>query len=259
MMNGDASWMRSAMSAPARSIIRVDMSGPDPKDRVAVLTSLERAGAEMNQARWRDASILLEKAIAQDPSNPLVYKHLQFCYESLGQFQKMERAGILAMEHGIETGDVVAKLAELYISRHDLPRAIDLMERIAKTDPSNLQNMENLAIAYLQAGRSTEAERLLQAILARSPREGTAHNLYGNLEIGRGRQAEAVRQFELAIVCDPSLAEPYLNLGLIAQGSGDVNKAIAYYRNFLNKADPDKYRDFIPKVKAALASLGAKP
>ncbi|MBP1602674.1 MAG: hypothetical protein H6Q06_2825, partial [Acidobacteria bacterium] len=25
------------------------------------------------------------------------------------------------------------------------------------------------------------------------------------------------------------------------------------------KADPDKYREFIPKVRTALASLGAKP
>jgi Tfp pilus assembly protein PilF len=240
-----------------RTTIRVDMSGPDPKDRVAVLTVLERAGAAMNQARWGEAAILLEKAMADDPSNPLVYRHLQFCYETLGQFDRMERAGLRAMGHGIETGELVAKLTELYISRRDLPRAIKLMERAAKADPSNVQNMENLAIAYLQTGRTAEAERLLQAVLAQSPRDGTAHNLYGSLEIGRGRQAEAVRHFELAIECAPSLAEPYLNLGLIAQNSGDVHKAIAYYRNFLNKADPDKYREFIPKVKAALAGLGA--
>ena len=242
-----------------RTTIRVDMSGPDPKDRVAVLTVLERAGAAMNQARWGDAAIMLEKAMADDPSNPLVYKHLQFCYEALGQFDRMERAGLRAIEHGIETGDTVSKLSELYISRRDLPRAINLMERAAKADPSNVQNMENLAIAYLQTGRAAEAERLLQAALAQSPRDGTAHNLYGSLEIGRGRQAEAVRHFELAIECAPSLAEPYLNLGLIAQNSGDARKAIAYYRNFLNKADPDKYREFIPKVRTALASLGAKP
>jgi len=242
-----------------RTIIRVDMSGPDPKDRVAVLTILERAGAQMNQGRWRDAAILLEQAVAEDPSNPLVYKHLQYCYESLGAFDKMERAGLRAMEHGIETGETVAKLAELYFSRNDLPRAINLMERAGKLDPSNLQNRENLVTAYIQAGRMADAERMLQAILAQNPRDGTAHNLYGGLEIGRGREAEARHHFEQAIECDPDLAEPYLNLGLIAQNSGDVNKAIACYRSFLSKADPVKYREFIPKVKAALASLGAKP
>lgn len=242
-----------------RTIIRVDMSGPDPKDRVAVLTILERAGVEMNHSRWTDAAALLEKAVAEDPSNPLLYKHLQFCYESLGAFDKMERAGLRAMEHGIETGEAVAKLTELFISRNDLPRAISLMERAGRLDPSNLQNRENLVTAYIQTGRLGDAERMLQAILAQNPRDGTAHNLYGGLEIGKGRETEARRHFEEAIECDPGLAEPYLNLGLIAQNSGDVNKAIACYRSFLNKADPDKYREFIPKVKAALAALGARP
>jgi choline-sulfatase len=242
-----------------RRVIRVDMSGPDPKDRVAVLTILERAGGNMNQGRWRDAATLLEKATAEDPSNPLVYKHLQFCYERLEQFDKMEQAGLRAMKNGIEADEIVAKLAELFISRHDLPRAIDFMERVGKIDASNLQNMENLAIAYVQTGRDSDAERVLQAILVRNPRNGTAHNLYGSLEIGRGRETEARHHFEQAIEYNADLPEPYLNLGLIAQNSGDVNKAIAYYRSFLNKADRDKYREFIPKVKAALASLGAKP
>jgi arylsulfatase A-like enzyme/Tfp pilus assembly protein PilF len=242
-----------------RRIIHVDMSGPDPKDRVAVLTILERAGGNMNHDRWRVAAILLEKALADDPSNPLVYKHLQFCYEQLGAFDKMEQAGLRAMENGIETDEIVAKLAELYINRHDLPRAIDFMERVGKINPSNLQNMENLATAYLQMGRGSDAERVLRAILVRSPRDGTAHNLYGNLEIQRGREIEARHHFEQAIECDPVLAEPYLNLGLIAQNSGDATKAIACYRSFLNKADRAKYRDHIPKVKAALASLGARP
>jgi len=195
-----------------RRIIHADMSGPDPKGRVAVLTILERAGGNMNHGRWRVAAILLDKALADDPSNPLVYKHLQFCYEQLGEFDKMEQAGLRAMENGIETDEIVAKLTEIYINRHDLPRAIDFMERVGKIDPSNLQNMENLATAYLQMGRGSDAERVIRAILVRSPRDGTAHNLYGNLEIQRGRESEARHHFEQATECDPSLAEPYLNL-----------------------------------------------
>jgi Tfp pilus assembly protein PilF len=241
-----------------RTVIRVDMSGPDPKDRVAVLTTLERAGAEMNQSHWRDGAILLEKAVAEDPSNPLVYKHLQFCYERLEQFDKMEQAGLRAMENGIEADEIAANLSELFISRRDLVRAIDFMEKVGKIDPSNLQNMENLAVAYIQTGRESDAERVLQAVLARSPRDGTAHNLYGNLEIGRRREAEARRHFELAIECDPDLAEAYLNLGLIAQNAGDTQAAIGYFKGFLKRADKVKYREIIPKVDAALSDLSAR-
>jgi arylsulfatase A-like enzyme/Tfp pilus assembly protein PilF len=242
-----------------RRIIHIDMSGPDPKDRVAVLTILERAADHMNHDRWKDAAAVLEKVLAEDRTNTLIYEHLQFCYEQLGQFDKMEQAGLRATENGIETDDELAKLAEIYIRRGQLSHAVDFMERVAKINPANLQNMENLATAYLLTGRTGDTERVVRAILVQSPRDATAHNVYGNLEIQRGREGEARQHFEQAIKCDPGLAEPYLNLGLIAQNAGDISDAIAYYRDFLRKADKDKYREYIPKVRAALASLGARP
>ena len=50
-----------------------------------------------------------------------------------------------------------------------------------------------------------------------------------------------------------------MNLGLLAQSGGDFKSAIAFYRSFLKRADKEKHRDYIPKVKAALADLGANP
>ena len=64
---------------------------------------------------------------------------------------------------------------------------------------------------------------------------------------------------ERAVKFDPEFAEPYMNLGLLAQNAGQAKTAIGYYRNFLKKAQPDKYGEIIPKVKAALAELGASP
>ena len=238
-------------------IIHIDMSGPDPKDRVAVLTQLERAADHMNHERWKRAEAILEEVLAEDRANVLIYQHLQFCYEQLGQFDRMEQAAFRAMENGIKADDVLAKLAEIYIGRGQLSHATDFMERVAKIDPANLGNMENLATTYLVMGRTGDTERVVRAILVQNPRDATAHNVYGNLEIQRGREAEARQHFEQAIKCDPSLAEPYLNLGLIAQNAGEMSTAIACYQNFLRKADKDKHREHIPKVKAALAGLHA--
>ena len=242
-----------------RRIIYTDMSGADPKDRVSVLSDLEVAADHMNHDRWKDGAQLLERVLVKDPSNALIYKHLQICYERLGQFDKMEQAGLRALENGIETDEIVAKLAQVYLRRGNLPHAIEFMEKAAKINPANLQNMENLATAYLQIGRQNDTERVLSAILVQSPRDGMAQNVYGNLEIQRGRIGEARRRFEQAIECNPEMAEPYLNLGLIAQNSGDAPTAITYFKGFLSRADREKHGEYIPKVKAALASLGAAP
>jgi choline-sulfatase len=240
-----------------RRVITTDMSGTDPKDRIDILAILEKASDHMNHDRWQPAAAILEKARAEDKSNVLIYKHLQICYEQLHQLDKLEQVGLRALEAGIEDDEILANISEIYIRRNNLPRAIEFMERAARINPSNLQNMENLATAFLQVGQTADAERTLEAILVQNPKDAAAHNVYGNLEIQRGRMVEAKQHFERSVEYDPDKAEPYVNLGLIAQNSGDREAAIAYYRSFLQKADKDKYREYIPKVRAALADLGA--
>jgi len=242
-----------------RRAITIDMSGPDPKDRVAILGILERAADAMNHDRWNEAVAPLEKASREDPTNPLIYKDLQLCYERLGRFNLMEKAGLRAVESGAETDEILANLGEIQIRRGDLARAVDYMEKAAKLNPANLQNMDNLATAYLQLGRLDDCQRTLQAILAQNPRHAMAHNVLGILEIQRSRPQEARKHFEQAIKSNPGLPEPYMNLGLLAQQAGATQVAINHYRDFLKKADPVKHREYIPKVKAALAGLGATP
>lgn len=242
-----------------RRTIYVDMSGPDPKDRVSVLGVLERASDAMNHDRWGEAVAPLERASREDPTNPLVYKDLQLCYERLGRFDNMEQTCLRALKNGVETDEILASLGEVQIRRGDLPRAVEFMEKAAKLNPANLQNMDNLATAYLQLGRPEDSRRTLQAVLTQDPRHAMAHNVLGILDIQQGRGMEAQGEFEKAIEVNPDLAEPYMNLGLLAQKRGDLQAAITNYRSFLSRADGVKHREYIPKVKAALAELGAAP
>jgi arylsulfatase A-like enzyme/Tfp pilus assembly protein PilF len=238
-----------------RRVIQIDMSGPDPKDRVAILGVLEHASEAMNHDRWKDAVPLLEKISRQDPGNPLIYAYLQMCYERLGQFDRMEQACRRAIENKAENDSTYAGLGGIYIRRGNLARAAEFMEKAAQLNPANLENMDNLATAYLQLGRPDDAQRVLQAILVQDARHAGAHNVLGILEVQRSRPEEARRHFEQAIESNPDLAEPYMNLGLLAQKAGQAQIAMNYYREFLKRARPDKHGDYIPKVKEALREL----
>ena len=238
-----------------RRAIQIDMSGPDPKDRVAILGVLEHASEAMNHDRWKDAVPLLEKISRQDPGNPLIYAYLQMCYERLGQFDRMEQACRRAIENKAENDNTYAGLGGIYIRRGNLARAAEFMEKAAQLNPANLENMDNLATAYLQLGRPDDAQRVLQAILVQDARHAGAHNVLGILEVQRSRPEEARRHFEQAIESNPDLAEPYMNLGLLAQKAGQAQIAMNYYREFLKRARPDKHGDYIPKVKEALREL----
>jgi arylsulfatase A-like enzyme/Flp pilus assembly protein TadD len=246
------------VSSGRRSVV-IDMSGADPKDRIGVLDALEKAGAAMNRDRWSAAVPVLESARREDPSNPMIYKHLQICYERMGQFNRMEWICLEAIKNKADGDETYAKLGDIQVRRGDLPKAVEYMTQSSRLNPGNLRNMNNLATAFLQLGRVDEADRTLRAILVQDEKDSTAHNVLGVLEFQRGRPAQARAHLEKAVQFDPGLTEAYLNLGLIAQKTGDSPAAIRHYRSFLQRASREKHADVIPKVRAALAELGATP
>jgi len=235
--------------------LRIDMSGPDPKDRLEVLAALEQAADAMNHDRFRAAVPMLQPLVPRDPGNPMIYKHLAHCFQRLGQHDRAEKVYLEAIKNKADSDQTHAELGGICVRRGDLGRAVEFMEHAMRLNPTNLQNMDNLATAYLHLGRQDDAQRVLRAILAQNERNAAAHNLLGILEIQRGQGPDARRHFEKAAECDPDLAEPYMNLALLAQNAGETKAPIDYYKRFLKKASPDKYREVIPKVKAALADL----
>ncbi len=235
--------------------IRLDMSGPDPKDRVEVLKIMEKTAGMINSDRYAAAIPLLRPLLETDPQNPMLYTRLGLCYERLGQYAKAIDVRQTAIQKGADNGETHAELGELYVRLGRLDEAVAAMNRAAELNPANIQNLTNLATAYLQTGKQADAEHVLGRILAQDPKSAEGHNLMGLLEVSRGHGEQARTNFEMAIAEDSNLAEPYLNLGLLAEKTGNPAKAVECYEQFLKKASPDKHRDVIPKVKEALAEL----
>ncbi|MFB3906230.1 MAG: sulfatase-like hydrolase/transferase [Acidobacteriota bacterium] len=243
------------VNASRKKEIRLDMSGPDPKDRVAVLEIMEKTAELINADRYAAAIPLLRPLLESDPQNPMVYTRLGLCYERLGQYAKAIEVRRVSIEKGADNSETHAELGELYVRLGRLDEAVAAMNRAAEMNPANLQNLTNLATAYLQLGKQADAERSIHGILAQNPKSAEGHNLLGLLELSRGRGEQARASFEMAIQEDSSLAEPYLNLGLLAEKTGNPTKAAECYEQFLRKASPDKHGEVIPKVKEALAEL----
>jgi len=243
-------------SAGTRRDLRVDMSGPDPKERVQVLRLLDQASDLMNQDRFAVATPLLEKALQADATNPAIYGHLGICYQSLQQFPKAAHLYQQAIQNKADTDQIHAELGEIHVRLGNLREAAHSMEKAAEMNLTNLQNLTNLATVYLNQGRSPEAQRTVKAILAQNGRHGGAYNILGLIEIQRGQGSAARGYFEKAVEYDPNLSEPYMNLALLAEEAGQPQAAIGYYRKFLQYADPRAHKEFIPKVKAAIKGLG---
>jgi len=94
----------------------------------------------------------------------------------------------------------------------------ELLQAIACRYPSNLEARNYLAVLHMVKGELYEAEALWQQLLAEDPRYGPARANLGIVYHFRGRFAQAILEFKLAMELDPEY-------GYIAQG----NLGNAYY------------------------------
>jgi tetratricopeptide (TPR) repeat protein len=235
--------------------IELGTDAPDPKDRIAVLKTMEEAEKFLNAHDNARAVRLMEQALRQDPGNPLGYVYLAMAQERAGRFERAVEVYQDAINRHIFTDLIYARLGKLYLRLHQLDKAVDAMSRANQINPTDLDNLRNLGTAELQFGRAAEAEKAFQAINLQNDHYSAAYNGLGLVAIQRGDGDTARRDFEKAIELDSSEVEPLLNLGVLFDKAGNKPMALRYYQQFLAKASPQDYAALIPKVRAAVQDL----
>jgi arylsulfatase A-like enzyme/Flp pilus assembly protein TadD len=228
---------------------------PDPKDKIAVLKSIEEAGRLLKARDYLRAAQFMEQALRQDPGNPMAHLYEAMALERNGHLERAVGVYQDAIQRGNSTDIINARLGKLYLHLNQPERAVDAMSRANQINPTDIENLRNLGLAQLQLGRVDQAENAFKAITIQDDHYGPAYNGLGLVAIKRGDRDAARHDFEKAVEVDPSYAEPLLNLGVFYETSGNKAQALRYYQEFLNKATPKEYGDLIQKVRGALQEL----
>ncbi len=233
----------------------LDGQGADPKDRVAILKLMNEA--EQPQSGPPDARriALLQQAVREDPTNPLLYQSLGARLEKAGHYDQAMTLYRTALEKGLDNGRLHSRLGDLLVRAGKKAEAIPQYEESVKMNPADTATQANLATAYLETGRPADAERVLKGIVAIDPSNAAAQNGLGVLAIQRNDGTTARGYFEKAVELDPNLVEAYLNLGLLYKIVGERDRARASFEQFLAKAPPGQFKTVIPQVREALAEL----
>ena len=142
------------------------------------------------------------------------------CQQVLSQFGEDANAlmvmGVVRQEEGDALGAVV-----------HLERARELM-------PSHIHVLVNLGSAYRAIGRLHEARMALEAALQIDRRFAIAHNNLGNVLLDLGDRENAKREYERAVVGQPSYAEPIAGLARIAEEEHRLDDARRFSERALN-------------------------
>jgi tetratricopeptide (TPR) repeat protein len=235
----------------------LDGQGPDPKDRVGILKLMDAAEQPQSGLSAARRIELLQQAIRQDPTNPLLYYTLGARLEKSGRYDEAMKLYRAALQNGIDKGHgrLHSRLGDLLVHAGRKAEAIPEYEQSVRVNPADVATQANLATAYLELGRLDDAERVLKGIVVIDPSNAAAQNGLGVLAIQRQNGTAARPYFEKAVELDPDLVDAYLNLGLLYRMAGDNPRARASFEQFLAKAPPRQYKEEIPKVRAALAEL----
>jgi choline-sulfatase len=226
-------------------------NGTDAKDRLEVLRLLHLA--THSAAPLPDRISLLRQAVAKDPDNASLYNSLGNLYAEAGRQAEAMKLYEDALHKGVHAAWLYSRLGSLYLRQGKKTEAIALFETATQLNPSDYESLENLAVAYRQAGRLDDSERALNAILKSGEEYAPAYNELGMAAFQKGNVAGAQGYFEKAARLDPTYQ---LNLGRFYKMAGDNARARTAFEAFLAaRSSSAEYRQMIPQVRKELESI----
>jgi Tfp pilus assembly protein PilF len=135
------------------------------------------------------------------------------------------------------------RMAYSMLNAGRVTEALRLIEEALAAEPENIRFHSSKGEICLRAGRIEEAERTFLRVLEIDPYMTDAHRALGSIYDQQGRKQEAEREFKTALA-DRAYPEPekiHLNLGLLYASQGRNEEAVDFFRTAVS-INPKYYR-----------------
>jgi tetratricopeptide (TPR) repeat protein len=185
----------------------------------------ETADAYMKEARFDKAAALYARLIETCPEDDSFRLALAWAYHDGGRREEaiscFEEILARELKRRIFTGFAFDELVRIYRELGRYERLVDICERAALAQPGDPAMLGELGDAYLRAGRTGEAVRVLRELTEMEPASPHLHCRLGTACVADADFAGAEGAFEHAAALDPSsagmfyerLAEEYRKAG----------------------------------------------
>jgi len=249
----------------------------DPKDKLLIFAAVQQAGELIVKDQYPAAAELLEAALRDDPKMPQArlmlggaYSELDRAEDAKAQFdlvlkddpksvQALIGVANLLMREG-KTEDVIALcertlsldernmqayalLGEVYADRKKPAEALPYFEKAVEIQPKLTRNRLNLAGSLIEVRQYDRAEKILDEIVAESPRFPFAQFSRGLLYEEQDRLQEARRAYAAEVEAYPRHFKPRFNLGKVLFRLGDRAGSLEQMREVIRIApnQPEAY------------------
>ena len=148
-------------------------------------------------ARQTDAAVDNYRAFLKlQPGKPEVRAELGALLMGASRYKEALAEYEMVLAAGIADGPTLANAGALCLLLQDVPRALDLLDRSVKTDPTPIAPRIGLATVLAQTGDHARAVSLLSAVVKDEPENNRAWFLLGQslMKLGRADEARAALQ-----------------------------------------------------------------
>ncbi|MEL6137500.1 MAG: tetratricopeptide repeat protein [Cyanobacteria bacterium J06628_6] len=171
----------------------------------------------------------------------------------LAQFQQYEEAlarAELAAQLAPNDAQVLALLGSLQLQLGETADAIPTLEKAKRLERDNALVWFALGSAYFSEGKYLQAADSLETGLDLEPENAGARFDLGNAYYRLTRYQQAIDQYESAVEYDETLWPAVNNIGLVLYEQGDVEGAIAKWRESLELSEEEQSE---PQLAIAVA------
>jgi protein O-mannosyl-transferase len=175
---------------------------------------------------WRNPLSMWEATLKANPNSFAANNNLGLLLMTRGDYDRaftlFKRASELAPGLDVpyfNMGDV-SRLTG------DTAQAKKMYAKTIQINPGHIEAIVSLAEIVWKEGKRNKAIEFLKKFIKRNPRSGMLHNELGLFYYEQGAEADALREYSLAIELDPFLPLPYIQKGAMLLSKGLPDQAI---------------------------------
>ena len=182
---------------------------------------LEKIAQLLTRGNYEDGIFLLELFLSESPDDPVLLYNLGMAYSDQGV----------------------------------MPRAVDLLSRLADVEPDHINGRVALGVALLRMGRTDEGVDALESVTAQAPNNLWAHRNFGAGLMQSKRYGEAVDHFRRAIEIDPRDQGSWYGYAQALEASGQTEEADEAYQKTIAL---DEYTDISEQARRGRSAIAEK-
>lgn len=216
-------YIGGAVAAPREKYTEAD----DPKKLIELEQAMTAAMGKFQNGDAAGAIGVYQSVIARRPDMEDAYRKLAFTYWRTGRAAEAIATLEAALRAGITQSEVKIKLGE-YLAQTGQPvKAIQLLSSFAGDDPDALIALGN---AYQLSGRSADAIKTFQHLIAVDPKNGVGYENIGVAKLQNNDLAGAEEALRKSLEVDPGLAGSYTVIGVVFARTKRPGDAIAAWK-----------------------------